>query len=243
MSECENINSSGRRDKTAVIIGGGEFPKKPYPLYIIDGADYVVCCDSAFAAYLRHSRKIAESRRGGGEENAECRLPDAVIGDMDSLSPALKKRYGHLIVHIPEQETNDQTKAFHYVLESLPDVGEIHFMGATGKREDHTIGNISLLMEYCREIEAKGGNVNLSMVSDYSTIFPITRSTSLECGVGRRISILSPDNSLCIRSKGLEWPTDEVVFDNWWKATLNRSTDDEVSLEFNHDSIAVMILD
>ncbi len=228
--------------KTAVIIGGGEYPKKPYPLYIIERADYVVCCDSAFAAYLRHSRRVAEIQ-GGGEKNAQCRLPDAVIGDMDSLSPAMQKKYGHLIVHIPEQETNDQTKAFHYVLENLPDVGEIFFMGATGKREDHTIGNISLLMEYCKEIEAKGCDIYISMVSDFSTIFPITHSTSIECGEGRRISLLTPDNSLRIRSKGLEWPTDEVVFDNWWKATLNRSTEDAIYLEFSHKSIAIVIMD
>ncbi|MCD8208889.1 MAG: thiamine diphosphokinase [Bacteroidales bacterium] len=229
--------------KTAVIIGGGEYPKKPYPLYIIERADYVVCCDSALGAYLRHSRKILGAQSADAPNGGTLRLPDAVIGDMDSLSPALKKRYGHLIVHIPEQETNDQTKAFHHVLEKFPDVGEIFFMGATGKREDHTIGNISLLMEYCREVEAKGVDVNLSMVSDYSTIFPLTRSTSIECGVGRRISLLTPDNSLRIRSKGLEWPTDEVVFDNWWKATLNRSTEDTVSLEFSHNSMVIVIMD
>ncbi len=229
--------------KTAVIIGGGEYPKKPYPLYIIERADYVLCCDSAFAAYLRHSRRVAEIQKDGGEKNAHCRLPDAIIGDMDSLSPALKRKYGHLIVHIPEQETNDQTKAFHHVLENFPDVGEIFFMAATGKREDHTIGNISLLMEYCREIETKGLDVTTMMVSDFSTIFPITHSTSINCGSGRRISLLTPDNSLRIRSNGLEWPTDGVIFDNWWKATLNRSTEDTVNLEFSHNSIAIVIID
>ncbi len=214
--------------KTAVIIGGGQYPKKAYPLYLIEKADYIICCDSALGSYLRHSDK---------------RLPDAVIGDMDSLSPALKRQYGHLIVHIPEQETNDQTKAFHYVMDKFPDVGEIFFMAATGKREDHTIGNISLLMEYCREVEAGGRDISLIMVSDFSTIFPLTHSTVLECGVGRRISLLTPDNSLRIRSRGLEWPTDEVVFDNLWKATLNRSTEEAVSLEFSHDSMAIVILD
>ncbi len=249
MNKDVHTDSTARRDKTAVIIGAGEFPKKPYPLYILERADYIVCCDSALGAYLRHSRRVAEVRLEADktaqddtvQENAPLRLPDAVIGDMDSLSPTLKKRYGHLLVHIAEQETNDQTKAFHHILEHFPDVGEIFFLAATGKREDHTIGNISLLMEYCRELG--GREINLCMVSDFSTIFPVTRSTTLECGVGRRISILTPDNSLRIRSKGLEWPTDNVVFDNWWKATLNRSTEDSVSLELSHDSIAIIIMD
>ena len=55
--------------------------------------------------------------------------------------------------------------------------------------------------------------------------------------------IFTPDNSLKIRSKGLEYPTDEVVFDNWWKATLNKSVDDTVRLELSHRSIALIILD
>jgi hypothetical protein len=34
-----------------------------------------------------------------------------------------------------------------------------------------------------------------------------------------------------------------VVFDNWWKATLNRASADIVTLTFSHPSIALLILD
>jgi thiamine pyrophosphokinase len=81
------------------------------------------------------------------------------------------------------------------------------------------------------------------MVSDYSTAFAITDSCELHIGEGRRFSIFSPDNSLKIKSRGLFWPLDNVVFDNWWKATLNVATEDIVSLEFSHPSIALIILD
>ena len=49
-------------------------------------------------------------------------------------------------------------------------------------------------------------------------------------------------DSLRIKSEGLEWPTDGVVFDNWWKATLNRASQDKVRLEFSHRSIALIML-
>ena len=65
----------------------------------------------------------------------------------------------------------------------------------------------------------------------------------IDCGIGRQVSIFSPDNSLKIRSKGLEYPTDEVVFDNWWKGTLNKASQDNVRLEFSHRSMALVILD
>ena len=222
---------------SAVIIGAGAFHRKAYPRELIRRADRIVCCDGALAAYLRAREAIFGFPRD----------PDAVIGDMDSLSPALQERFRDVLVPVSEQETNDQTKAFHHILSQYPDVDEIHILGATGKREAHTLGNASLLMEYARECGACGvpepGRIRLDMVSDWSTLFAITGSCRLWVGQGRAVSLLTPDNALRIRSEGLEWPTDDVVFDNWWKATLNRATRDEIRLEFSRPSVALVILD
>lgn len=220
---------------TAVIVGNGQFPKKEYPLYLLESADYVVCCDGALDTYLRHFR------------NRTLRRPDVVIGDMDSLSKKAAAKFSDIAVRIEEQETNDQSKAFHYILEHFPDVDTIHILGATGKREDHTIGNLSLLMEYARELGGQGGaaggrEVFVDIVSDWSSAFAITDTSDLNIGEGRSISIICPDNSLKIKSKGLVWPTDNVVFDNLWKATLNRAETDCIRLEFSHPSIALIIL-
>ena len=87
------------------------------------------------------------------------------------------------------------------------------------------------------------GYPEVDMVSDYSTAFTVTDTCDLILGKGRRISIFSPDNSLNIKSQGLVWPTDEVVFDNWWPATLNRTSEDVVHLEFSHKSLVLIITD
>lgn len=217
---------------TAVIVGNGQFPKKEYPLYLLESADYVVCCDGALDTYLRHFR------------GRNLRRPDAVVGDMDSLSKKTAERFRDIAVKIDEQETNDQSKAFHYILEHFPDVDTVHILGATGKREDHTIGNLSLLMEYAREMRRQdcGRTVSVDIVSDWSTAFAITDSCTLDVGEGRSVSIICPDNSLNIKSEGLVWPTDNVVFDNLWQATLNRASADRISLTFSHPSIALIIL-
>jgi hypothetical protein len=39
------------------------------------------------------------------------------------------------------------------------------------------------------------------------------------------------DPAIRIVSRGLEYPTDDVVFDMWWKATLNRVSESNVSLD------------
>lgn len=216
---------------TAVIIGGGDFPRKPYPRELIRRADIIVCCDgNALKAFLRNREAIF------GNDN---RIPDAIVGDMDSMTPRLAKEYSHLLIKIEEQDDNDQTKALHHILDNYPDVDTIHILAATGKREDHTIGNLGLLMEYARE----GSLPQVDMISDYSTAFVVTDSCDLILGRGRKISLFSPDNSLKLKSKGLVWPTDNVIFDNWWQATLNRTDDDTIHLDFSHKSLVLIIVD
>ena len=210
-----------------VILCNGEFPRKAYPVYLLDSAEAVVCCDGAAVKYLRRF--------------GEKRMPEAVIGDMDSLPGKWREKLAPIVVHVEEQDDHDMTKAMRYVLEHHPEVTDIHILGATGLREDHTVGNLGLLMEYTRMFDLR--EIRVEMVSDPSTAFAITDSCELHVGKGRRVSLFSPDNTLTIRSEGLQWPTDGVVFDNWWPATLNRATADVVKLTFSHTSRALVVLD
>ncbi len=216
--------------KTAAIIDNGRFPRKEYPRYLLKNSDYIICCDGALTKYLRNMEAVFGRRRE----------PDAVIGDLDSLSPAMIRKYEDRIIRETEQENNDQTKAVNHVISHFADVSTIYILGGTGEREDHTIGNLSLLMEYARKY---GDSPHIEMVSDYSTAFALTDSCEIKCGEGRKFSLFSPDNSLRIKSEGLHWPTDDVIFDNWWKATLNRADEDTVRLTFSHKSVALVIMD
>ena len=217
--------------RSVVIIGDGKFPKTEYPRYLIRSADFIICCDGALLKFLRNSQGIF----------GEKRLPDLVIGDMDTLPISMQRKYADIIIKENEQDHNDQTKAVRWALTHIDGVEQIHILGGTGGRADHTIGNISLLMEYTRMFDL--GLTAIEMVTDEGTIFPINDTIEFDCGTGRSVSILSPDNSLKIKSEGLMYPTDEVVFDNWWKATLDKAVQDKVRLELSHKSIALIILD
>lgn len=208
------------------ILSNGQFPTQPYPLYLLDSAEGVVCCDGALEKLLAH--------------NPSAR-PLAVVGDLDSLPEELQKQFSALVVHESEQDYNDLTKTMRWVLREHPEVSEIVILGATGLREDHTVGNLGLLMEYTRLFDL--GERKVTMVSDFGTAFAITDTCDLHLGEGRRFSLFSADNTLQITSEGLQWPTDNVVFDAWWKATLNRTVSPIVSLHFNHPSSALVIVD
>lgn len=221
----------------AVIIGNGDFPRKEFPRALLRQADLVVCCDGGVSSFLRNRARIFST----------AREPDLIIGDMDSIPRKLAGRYSTILIHSSDQETNDQTKAFRHIVENHPEVSTVHILAGTGKREDHTVANLSLLMDYASKYGASGNpsedEVFVDMVSDHSTAFALTDSCDLHIGAGRSFSLFSPDNSLRIESSGLVWPTGGVVFDNWWKASLNKSSQDVVSLSFSHRSVALVVLD
>ena len=103
----------------AVILGNGDYPSHPYPLNVLRQAPYVVCCDGAADEYIRHGF-----------------LPDAIIGDGDSLSSENREKLATIFHQIKDQETNDQTKAVRFL--KAQGKRQIAIIGGTGKREDHT---------------------------------------------------------------------------------------------------------
>ena len=216
---------TGRPARTVAIVCNGPFPRKEYPLYLLRSADAVICCDGALQAL---------EKRGI--------VPDVVVGDMDSVCGRALKRFPGRVVRVPEQESNDLTKAFAFVMEEMPEMTAIHILAATGFREDHTLGNLGLLMEYERRYGLTNRGISVDLVSDYSTALALGDSATLDVGEGRPVSLFSPDPTLQIRSEGLQWPTDGVVFDNWWKASLNRATADRITLTLSHPAPVLVIL-
>ncbi len=120
----------------AVILADGDYPAQgSIAAAILSQAQCVVCCDGAADAFIA----------SGG-------TPAAIVGDCDSLSENTARLFADRIYRSPDQQTNDLTKAFRFCM--AQGKIDIAIVGATGKREDHTMANISLLAEYCHEIEA-----------------------------------------------------------------------------------------
>ena len=207
------------------ILADGNYPTAEYPLWLLQNADIVICCD---ASVLK----------------LKGRVPHHIVGDMDTLAPEYKERYKDIIHQSSCQETNDQTKAFSFALGLVPEGTEanIHILGNTGGREDHTLGNISLLMEYCKNIGKKiapFGNmmhsgITVDIVTDHGVFTPHFNSFTAKSYPGQQVSIISFDNTLRIKSSGLRYPTDNTTFEFWWSGTLNESTGENFSLQFNH---------
>ncbi len=198
---------SGSADYT-VILANGSFPRRKCLLETLRAAGRIVCCDGAASALLR-----------AGLE------PDLVVGDLDSLDPALKKRFGKRLVHESEQETNDLSKAFRACM--ARGWRNIVILGAGGRREDHLLGNASLLANYA----AAGADVR--METDYGTFLPVLKSASFRRPAGTKVSIFSFHPDMPVTASGLKYPLDNLRLPFWWCGTLNETTAPEFTLAFD----------
>jgi thiamine pyrophosphokinase len=198
-----------------IVVADGTFPQHEIPLGYLRNADIIVCCDGSAEAIF----------------NAGM-IPAAIIGDMDSLSDNLSQRFADRIYIDENQETNDLTKAVLWCHESGYD--DIVIVGATGKREDHTIGNISLLTEYSKYIKVK-------MVTDTGVFLPFLQSTRISSFPGQQVSVFAIDPSTEITSRGLLYPLNKKRLKNWWEATLNEAPGDYFDLEFTGGPVLVFL--
>lgn len=187
-----------------VIVANGKFPTYPIPLSILDNAKNIISCDGA-------TNKLVESNRS----------PHAIVGDCDSLSKENKAKFANIIHPNADQETNDLTKAVNFCVQN--GWKSITILGATGEREDHTIGNISLLCEYLPLAEVK-------IVTDYGVFVAINKTSAFASHKGQQVSLFCLDK-LPISAKGLVYKIENKIFDRWWQATLNESEGEEFTVE------------
>ena len=201
-----------------VILADGEFPTHPIPLSLLMSAEYIVCCDGSAEKLINAGFK-----------------PNAIVGDMDSLPEILQAEYAAIIHKDGEQEHNDLTKAVLFAVRQNPT--SISIVGATGLREDHTIGNISLLSYYSKAIT----NIPITLYTDTGKFFAIGEGAVIDAPMCSSVSIFSLDTDITIKSKGLRYPLDKVVFDSWWKATLNETTATSFELTFKSGRVVLYI--
>ena len=151
---------------------------------------------------------------------------------MDSLDGELYSKYADRIHADDDQETNDLTKAVKWCLKM--GFRDIAIVGATGKREDHTIGNISLLAEYSREAE-------VIMVTDSGIFKPYAQSSVIHSFPGQQVSIFSINPIAQITSEGLKYPLAGKRLENWWQGTLNESIGDSFKLHFEGGTLIIFL--
>lgn len=188
----------------AVILCDGDYPSHPIPLSILRQAQYLVCCDGAGMNYILH----------GG-------TPDAIVGDGDSLPEDFKRRYADILYIVNEQEDNDQTKATRFCI--AKGCHRIAYLGSTGKREDHALSNISLIIRYMRDF-----HLDVAMVTDNGYFTPAYCTQIFESFPRQQISIF---NFGCNRLEGEGFKWNPYPYKELWQGSLNEAVGDSVTIQ------------
>ena len=190
-----------------VILADGTFPNGKEALEYLEKADRVICCDGAARSLVAYGRE-----------------PDRIVGDLDSLSEEFKKRFADRIEQVSEQESNDLSKAFRYCREQ--GYKNIVILGATGKREDHTLGNLSLLSIYAESVP------DIKIVTDYGYFTAAKHSGIFESFPGMQVSIVPLKGRAVVTSQNLKYPMDGLELELWYQATLNEALAENFRLDF-----------
>ncbi len=218
-----------------VILANGDFPSHPIPLRLLCESDLIICCDGAvnkLATHLMVDKSFANALQGDAPHRQGNPITVVVVGDGDSFHPntsidQLFAEAGSPLLRYSDedQETNDLTKAIRYAANQ--GVRNIDIVGATGLREDHTLGNISLLAHH-------SDLYYLRLFTDYGSFTPIQSTTRFKSFARQQVSIFNlRSNAATLSSKGLQYPFFDRSFEQWWEGTLNASLGDEFTIEVN----------
>lgn len=205
----EQFNFNSR----VAILCDGEFPNHPVALSHLHNADSIICCDGA-----------ADKLIDFGME------PAFIVGDLDSVSENIKIKYADRMFENKDQETNDQTKAVEFAV--ARGAKKLVILGATGKREDHTIGNISLLLDYASKVEVVS-------VTNNGVFIPVLSSRKFDSEKGQQISIFSVGIPASVTSINLKYSLNKTSLGSWWMGTLNEALGSWFSLSFDQGQIIV----
>lgn len=199
----------------AIVLADGAFPTHPDLVALLLTHERVICCDGAAEKLMQMGR-----------------IPSCVIGDLDSISAITKAQLGQKLIHQSDQETNDLTKAVHYCVENK--LYNVVIMGATGKREDHTLGNISLLALYHSLLH------QVVMISDYGIFSAIDKTTVFSSYEYQQVSLFSILPTCPISVAGLRYPIIQRPLEMWWQGTLNESLGTSFTVQLHDKGLCIV---
>lgn len=124
--------------------------------------------------------------------------PDVIVGDLDSITAETRTVLaGVEVVHVQRQDNTDLEKALDLLVER--GIRRVLMLAATGKRLDHTLGNLSVLWRYMSRL-------SIILLADEWLGMPVSRKVRAVAPVGTTVSLLPFGVCSGITLKGLKYP-------------------------------------
>lgn len=164
------------------------------PITLVGGAD----CRQRDLETAFNLAPVVIAADGGAEQVlASGRLPERVIGDLDSLKDNLHRRLGNIIEHVEEQEFTDFEKCLLRV-----DASRVLAVGFMGGRIDHQLSVLNVMAKHMPRIIVTLSADDVSMM--------VSQEISFDLPVGTRLSLM-PVGECRAWTEGLRWDLEGQV--------------------------------
>jgi thiamine pyrophosphokinase len=147
----------------------------------------------------RKSHIIVAADGGANGARAFGITPDLIIGDMDSITPATRRFFRTTtLIRVARQDNTDMEKALDYIA-SASLAREVMVIGATGRRIDHTLGNLAVLGSY-------RDRLRVIACGDGWHAFPVKSGEKVPASIGTTVSLIPFGDCQGVTLNGLKYP-------------------------------------
>lgn len=183
----------------------------------------------ALAESLARAPRLVAADGGAAAALAAGVMPEAVIGDFDSLDPATRASIPPERMHLAEdQNLTDFEKALACIAAPL-----VLAVGFTGRRLDHELAVYNALI--------KAPMRPVLVIGEEDICLALTDPLTLLLPVGTRVSLF-PMAEVSCASTGLRWATDHLTFAPWGRVgTSNEAISERVWLSPNGPGMLVIL--
>lgn len=159
--------------------------------------------------------------------------PDVIVGDLDSYK--LTGNESAKIIKDEDQETNDLEKALSFALNNS--VTKVAVFGATGKRLDHTLKNLSVLLQFEPKFD------EIIFMDDYALMKIIHSPFSENFEPGTILSLFPLSGKVeGVTTKGLKYPLKNEDLENGIRdGSSNEAVEKTVEIEFKKGDLLLLI--
>ena len=166
--------------KRTLILANGKPPGKRLFRTYLSSSDIFICADGGANSALRFGA-----------------TPHLIIGDLDSIQKETLRAFKNTqTIKLNSQNSTDLEKALAAAIRKHST--HITVLGATGRRIDHAIGNLSALVKF-------SPRAIITFVDETCELIPVGRSLNLNIPVGTTVSLLPISRCEGIFTHGLRW--------------------------------------
>ena len=162
-------------------------------------------------------------------------IPDLTLGDLDSITPAAKKKLGPLrLLQMPGQDNTDLEKGLDFTAFLKPQ--SVTIVCAAGGRIDFTLSNFSSAFAYTKKL-------NIIFKGLGWRIYPIEKSAKFACKKGAAVSLMPLGPCKNITLKNLKYPLKNASLAPGQTAQSNIALKNNFTVNLSQGKLLVMIYD